>query len=344
MFLGKLFKKKDYRHYQGQGEKYLAAERYADARCSFQEALEVCPAEAREERDPILAKIRETGNRLAELNLVEGEGALNGGDLEKAEDYFNLALELADDAKLREIAEKQLKNLGRVSRRQLSNNNSKQHSHASGCASCGGHHSHEEEIQEVAPTGLSAEDTFHLLIQPLPGDLPTRYAALGEKFAEAYLAIHDGDDRRAFPMLQELHGKSASDVVMYELALIMFRAGRPGEAKQLLDQALAVNPTNPLCYLSLVQLATGGEQYQEALSLLQRMQDLDVLPDQVLIMRGEVLAAAGDSESALAQWSEALKMPSVAKPAAERVVSLLSELGRQQEAQFVAKKYLKGCC
>ncbi|UFS70045.1 hypothetical protein LPW11_19460 [Geomonas sp. RF6] len=343
MFLGKLFKK-DYRHYMTQGEKFLSQERYADARCSFQDALERCPADAQGERAEIEGRLQETGNRLAQLNLIEGDGALNGGEPAKAQEYFNLALQLAHDAEIREIAEKKLKGLQKVKAEPLSNNHNHHAGHAGGCSSCKGHGSEHEEIQDVAPMGLSAEDTFHLLVQPLPGDLPTRYSALGKEFAEAYLLIHDGNDRDAFPILQELHRNSASDVVMYELALIMFRAGRLGECKDLLDRALAANPTNPLCYLSLVQLAMTGEQFPEALSILQRMLELDILTDQASLMIGDVHAGSGDHEAALAQWSESLTIPTMAKSAAERIVPLLNELGRGQEAQFVAKRYLKGCC
>src|SRR4051812_9108008 len=95
MFFG-LFKK-DHRHYLTQGTKYLAAERYADARVDFLEALKRCPAEATQDEQDIRKGLDQAGNRLGEMNLQEGEHSINAGDLAKARDHFILAGELAVD-------------------------------------------------------------------------------------------------------------------------------------------------------------------------------------------------------------------------------------------------------
>ena len=50
-------------------------------------------------------------NKLADLNLHEAERAINCGDLRKAEEHLNLAIELADDVNIREKADNLLGNL-----------------------------------------------------------------------------------------------------------------------------------------------------------------------------------------------------------------------------------------
>jgi hypothetical protein len=43
-------------------------------------------------------------------------------------------------------------------------------------------------------------------------------------------------------------------------------------------------------------------------------------------------------------WSKLLNNPAMAKAAAERLVPVLNSQGRTEEAKFLAKQCLKGCC
>jgi hypothetical protein len=54
--------------------------------------------------------------------------------------------------------------------------------------------------------------------------------------------------------------------------------------------------------------------------------------------------AAGDPDGAFEAWTKALELPSVARSAAERLIPILSDQGRAEEAKYLAKRYLKGCC
>jgi len=343
MFFSKIFKKKDHLHFLAQAGKHLAAERYADARVDFLEAQSRCPAEAAEEQRQIQQGIAQAGNHLAELNLEEGAHALNAGELNKAFDNFTLARQLADDPKLRARAEAGLKQLDEPQQAPPAVAPKAAAHGGSSCASCKdtGHGAVELEDQD---SGMHEEDRFFLLVQPLPGDLPRRYAALGEKFVHAYLLIHEGNDAKALPILQEMLLSSENDIVIYEVALIMYRAGRAHECEELLNRSLRLNPSNATSYLALVHLHADARRFPEALSVVSRMLELGILPDQAQLMLGELHEASGDQTAALEAWSKALELPSVARPAAERLIPLLAGQGREAEAKFLAKKYLKGCC
>jgi pentatricopeptide repeat protein len=178
----------------------------------------------------------------------------------------------------------------------------------------------------------------------LPDGLAARYAALGQEFARAYLMIHDGNDAGAFPILKEMLLSCENDIVIYELALIMYRAGNVHECEKLLKRSLAINPANSTSYLALVHLLADARRIPEAIALLNRMMELGILADQAQFMLGELHEAAGDQALAFEAWSQALTLPSVAKPAAEKLIPILTEQGRAEEAKFLAKKYLKGCC
>jgi tetratricopeptide (TPR) repeat protein len=348
MFFSKLFKK-DHRHYFNQGGKHLAAERYADARVDFLEALRLCPAEAAQDQGEIQAGLSEAGNKLGELNLHEGERSVNAGELEKAHDHFTLAAELAFDETIKAMAHAGLNKLelapAAAPVRHKHAHGGGGHSHGGGCGgSCSCSSAGEGAEQEQAPMDMSEEDRFSLLVHPFPGDLPQRYLGLGPKFAHAYLLIQDGNDAAALPILQEILRSEDNDVVIYEVALIMYRSGQVHECEKLLNRSLKLNPENSMSYLGLVHLFSDQGRYPEALGTVQRMMELGVLADQALIMLGDLHQAAGDEAAAMEDWSKALTLPTVARSAAERLVPVLNHQGRKDEVKFLTKKYLKGCC
>ncbi|GFO65648.1 tetratricopeptide repeat protein [Geomonas paludis] len=351
MFFG-LFGKKDFRHYQNQGAKHLAAERYADARVDFQEALKLCPAEASHEAAAIRQGLDQACNHLGELNLQEGEHALRAGEAQKAYDHFCLAADLAADPAIKSRAHAQAAKLEQPETQAVAAKpaaapagagNYKPHSGGS-CTTCKGHGDHHHEEPAPMEMSMSEEDQFFLMVQPLPGDLPGRYAELGPKFAKAYLMIHDGNDRDAFPILQEMLLSGENDIVLYEVALIMFRAGQIHESETLLNRALALNPQNAAVYLALVHLFAGGGRYPQAIATVEKMLELDILPDQALFMLGELHETTGNVERAMELWTKSLDHPSVAKAAAERMIPILNRQGRSDDVKYLSKKYLKGCC
>ena len=355
-----LFSKKDHRHYHTQASKHLAAARFADARVDFLEALKLCPADAAQDQVEIRQGLDRAGNMLGEMNLQEGEHSLNSGELQKAYDHFTLAAELAVDQGIKALAQAGLKKVHQPAPAAgagapeaaaaaatkpapvEASGGYKQHGGGS-CSSCGTH-GHAAPAQEVTETGFSEEIQFQLMVQTLPGDLPGRYAALGPKFMKAYLLIHDGNDKQAFPILQEMLLSGENDIVFYEVALIMFRAGQIHESETLLKRALSLNPTNAVCYLALVQLMAGAGRYPEAIATIERMIELDVLADQAQFMLGELYELSGDENRAMEIWTRTLEIPSVAKSAAERMVPILDRQGRKDDVKYLSKKYLKGCC
>ncbi|GFO66439.1 hypothetical protein GMLC_00180 [Geomonas limicola] len=349
-FFSKLFKKdRDHNYYLAQGDKYFAAERYADARVEYQEAQACCPSDAVEDVKRIADGLARAGNRLGELNLEEGNHAANAGDLQKAADHLSLVLELAADPALRSRATSALRELNQpkaasAAAAKAPAAHAHGHGHKSSCGSCSDSGKHHQAPVEVNTDDVHEDDRFTLLVQPLPGDLPERYCAMGHEFAKAYLLIHEGDDAAAFPILKEMLLSSENDIVIYELALILYRGGHAHECEELLKRGLNINPDNATLYLALMHLKCDFGLYGEAIEIVTRMQQRDLLPDQAQFILGELHQASGDNAAALEAWSKALQFKSVAKSAAEQLVPLLASQGRDAEAKFLAKQYLKGCC
>ena len=343
MFFGKFFQK-DHRHYLARAGKQLAAERYADARVDFQEALKRCPVDAEKDAAQIRLGLARAGNGLAELNLYEAERSVIAGDLAKAFDHFTLAGELAVDEAIRAKAFSGLGKLAEPTAGPPAAHPAQNGQGGSACASCKDSGSQRMADEEISGSHLSDEDRFFLMVQPLPGELAGRYAALGENFSRAYLLIHDGKDAEALPILQEMSISNENDIVIYEVALIMYRSRRVHECEALLNRSLVINAENSASYLALVHLLAEAQRFPEAITTVKRMMKRGILADQAQFMLGELHEAAGDEALALEAWSKSLELPSVARSAAERLVPLLIDQGRNEEANYLIKRYLKGCC
>jgi tetratricopeptide (TPR) repeat protein len=342
MFFSKLFTR-DYSQLKAKGDKLFAAEHYAEARHLYMEAVEKLGSDAArtEELLYLQLQISRAANNLAELNIAEAEAAMRNGNLNKGAEHLRLSLELADDVSVREKAEKLMKTSV------LSNQDAAAEDRLpkiNGCATCSSSASSNEEPHDPTSEHLTAAEQFQLLVNTLPGDLPQRYCQLGEKFATAYLLSHTDQSGEALAIFQELLSSGENDIILYEAALLFFRAGEPAICEKLLKRALQINSTNPVCYLGLAQLFIDSERYPEAEGVLGTMLDHEILTDQALILLGDVHTLQSDFDRAIEIFTSALVFPSLKKAAAERLVSILATQGREEEAAYLAKTYLKGCC
>ncbi len=333
------FFKKDYNHFLERGDRLYQEERYAEARHEYSEALQRLPGDAPgESREHLHDRLCSTGNELARMNLREAAHALHRGDVLKALEHAELALEQADDEVIRGNAEDFQRQL--AAEPPSAEPNTQGHS----CASCSTPQHLTAATSELSTDFLSLHERFELLIQPMPGNLSERYRQMGERFAYAYIAVHDERLDEGYRIFGELATAQQSDILDYEIALIHFQTGKFEECERHLRSAIGKNPDNALCHLGLVQLMLETGRLTESIPMLEQMIAADHLADQALIMLGDVLLAMGDQDAALERYVGALNIPSVAKTAAQKLVPVLEELGRSADAQAVAKRYLKGCC
>ncbi len=183
-----------------------------------------------------------------------------------------------------------------------------------------------------------------LYFQTLPGDLPERYAEMGEKFARGCLLNLEGDGEGALRVFEELSAGTENDILDYEKAILYFHNGDSGKCEQLLIKAIDLNPVNPLCNIGLVQLYTEIGRVPEGLQVLDRMISCNLIPEQATLMQGDLYTLLQDEPKAVESYSKLLTSPKFAREAAERVVPLLVKQGRTEEAAYLAKKFAKGCC
>lgn len=342
MFFSRFFKK-DYSTITMKADKLFASGHFAEARSRYLDALALVTegSENLSELKMLREKIADAGNRLAEMNLEEAEAAFRSGNDLKAVESLHLALELADDVSLRQKAEKMLQPSTIINQNTVEpSSDHKSH----GCATCSTAGHKTEEIHPDIPDSLTPSERFQLLINTLPADLPQRYAELGEKFASAYLFAHDDKFEEADRLFNELLQSTESDIVLYEKGILHFRAGDLGGCEMLFKHSLSLNNSNPLVHLGLAQLYADTSRFDEASEVLTTMMQSGILPEQSLIMQGDIYAAQGFYDKAIQLFTPALENPALKKTAAERLVRLLNAQGRESEAAYLAKTYLKGCC
>jgi tetratricopeptide (TPR) repeat protein len=343
MFLKKLFKfGKDYNHYLEKGDRCLAAERFADARNAYCEALEKIEASGEPDLARIEAvrqKIALAGNMLGRLNLIEAEYALSGGDRKRAGEHLRLIMDLADDATLRQDAQRLLAELDSKSPKAA---HVKAVHTCAGCEEVGAETGNDDQHENDMEGTISREDRVALYFQTLPEDLPERYAGMGEEFARGCLLTLQGNGEEALRVFEGLPSDAENDILNYEKAILYFHAGDSEKCEQLLLKAVDLNPGNPLCHIGLVHLYTEIGREPEALQVLERMISGDLLPEQARMMQGDLYVLLQDESNAVESYSKLLTSPPFAKQAAERIVPILESQGRTEEAAYLVKKFAKG--
>jgi predicted Zn-dependent protease len=342
MFLKKLFSKSFEQTLQ-KGDSLFTDERYSEARQYYYDALDKMPDSGVDEQtlSHINSMISKCGNNLACMNIAEAEAAIRSGNSQKAAEYLELSLEQADDVSVREKTEVLISSLTElISAETRSDEPSGKHA----CASCSSSHNPVPEPDPILPDHLHSHEQFQLLVNTLPGDLPQRYASLGEEFASAYLLAHSENTDKALSIFRQLLSDGENDILLYETALLEFRAGRIDVCESLLKRGIKLNPDNPVCNLSLAQLFADTGRLAEAAVFLKNMMDRSILYDQALVMLADVYTMQGDHENAVTLLSSGLQMPALKKASAERLVRILASQGRDDEAAYLVKTYLKGCC
>jgi pentatricopeptide repeat protein len=323
--------------YARRGDELLLKGRTADAREAFLSALEKLPSGREDIRGQLETKVSEAANALALLNIREAEGCLAAGEVEKAAEYAAFAVTLAEDVHLRQMAEKIT-----VIATTPSSGSSLEPPPSKCSGSCCEPPKAASQADSVEPVPL--EEEYELLIHTLPGDLPSRYRSLGEEFADAFMASRGGDIRRAIDLFDLLLKEEENDILLYESALLLHQAGRVADAETSLKRGMGLCPGNPLIRLALVDLFEAEGRWTEAREVLHEMVALGVMPETARLLLAEVVAASGNPEEALNLLGALLDVPQARQEAAKRIVSLLHQLGRDDEAKNVTKHYLKGCC
>jgi tetratricopeptide (TPR) repeat protein len=337
-FFSKIFARNS-EDYLQKGDLLLEQQRFFEARNAYEDGLqrsEQLGKGSASLASIFIEKIAVANKALAELNIIEAEHAITLKSYVKAIEHLELAKTLTNDKNLREKTEELIKTIANNS------NETTKLAPSSGCNSCTSvKHQMQVEAHCEEPN-LSPLDYYDLLIRQLPSEMYSRYAELGESFAYMYLAASRDEHEQALKMLEDFASEINHDIYCYEKGMVLYRLGKVRQAEQYLKEAIGENAANPLPPLGLALLMIDSERFQEADALLASMMDCGILFDQSLFLRASISEMTENMDDAIEKYGKLLST-SFARPAAEKLFSLLTDSNRHQEAEAVFKRYLKGC-
>ena len=320
------------------GDRLFDAEQFFDARSCYEDALNRCSGDEPpgSQKEVFVERIDRANLKLAELNLIEAGFAFSRGDSDKAVDHLELVKTLTSDVDILEKAEKLLK----------------EHSHPDGkttepvasssCASCSHIQVDDYAGSQYATEPLHPLEYFELLIRQLPEDQHQRYSELGEDFAYAYVAACQDRHEEALELFEKWPGELHRDIYYCERAKVLHRLGDDLEAELHLRKAIQLNELNSLAWLNLALLLIDGGRFEETMLVLESMISENMMAEQAMLMRGEILELDGHLDEAVDQYSSLLTTQ-FATAAAEKLHDVLIRTGRDADAALVFKKFLTKC-
>jgi len=287
----------------------------------------------------VVAWTAEAGNRLAELNLDEGEGALRTGNLLKAREHLQLAVTQAQGGTLRERAELLLARLdpGAPATAKPESGGSP------GCGSgCGPTCAPDPPGEEAAE--LDAAGRLELLLATLPGELSGRYAAAGEEFLQAWLAAQEGDDQRALALFDKVPEAQRGTLFRAERGVVLARNQQPAAAEADLRAALAALPELFHPFDALVTLLAVTRRHAELEQLLRQALDEGRFAGYCWARLSQLEAGRGNVTAALEAGARALAEGELDPATVLMCAELLEGEGRHAEAEALFTRLPSAGC
>lgn len=292
MGLFDFFKKKDGAYFLTRGQKALEHGHFAEARDDAHDGLDKkdSPSDVKTALEKLLADAR---RGIYDLNRSESEHSAKVNDfdravecLETAREHTHVESEQAEiTARITELRDAKARMAKKVEIRSIQEFDGLR----------------DEEEQRTM-------DEFEIYLSGLVDDVAEKYRTRGYSFAQAYVAMNQGDAKKALELFANLKPRNEQDqgFLAFEQSRALIMAGRFDRALVLLDVAAAVRGAEPIFttnhpsipYLRFEALV-GLRRVDDALEALR--QGLKVSPKQ-LEMRNtlaSVLIELGKTEEAL---------------------------------------------
>ncbi|MHB8707435.1 MAG: tetratricopeptide repeat protein [Desulfuromonadales bacterium] len=313
-----------------------------------QEWAALLAAAKRVERTTLTAEVQaqvaaweaEAGDRLAQLNLDEGEGALRAGNRLKARDHLQLAVEQARAVELRDRAEQLLSGLeGGAAVTRLAGAGA-----AAACGSGCGPTCAPSSMVESEEYELDAAGRLELLLATLPNELSGRYATAGTEFLQGWLAAQEGDDARALALFAEVPAAQQEALFHAERGVVLARNGQTTAAEADLRAALASVPELFHPFDALVTLLVVTRRHEELEDLLRQAVAAGRFAGYCWARLAQLEAGRGNIAAALAAGDQALAEGELDSATVLMCADLHEREGRHAEAEALFARLPSGGC
>ncbi len=287
--------------------------------------------------DELGSMIELAGNRLAEINLVEGEACLRSGENERADEHFKLAAQHARTEDLKQRAEQLLKDARSPSAQAVVPS-----SVAGGCCSSGCQSDSLDDADETVSWDM--ETRLELALSSYPPEWMERYIGTGIEFKQALLMSHDGLLGEALAGFEAVPDSARDDLFYFERGSLQVRMNDQGRGRKDLTRAIELNPRHELAMETLVSLDLASRNLPAAETRLQSMLSAGIAPAFCYSRLAMICAGRDDEAAAVSYGEKALAAGPVDMETLVLQASLLEKDGRLEETEALLASLPGGGC
>lgn len=286
------------------------------------------------------ATLELAGDRLAEINLAEGEDCLRIHNLPRAREHFQLAASHACDPNLRARADELLARHGGRPGGTIRAEPVATSCCAAGCAAA------PEAVETAMDEGdeLDLETRMELVLSSYPEDWRERYLHAAPAFKKALLLAHEGFDDAALAAFDALARDACDELFLFERGALLARMGDSVRGRQDLERAVARHDRHVLALELLVRLDLAEGRVEQAEGRLQGMLAADLASAFCLVHLALIAAQRGDEPAALAHGERALQSGALDVESLLLLSALFEKAGRLDQAERLLTSLPTGGC
>jgi len=290
----------------------------------------------------ITAWEKEAGDALATINLEEGAWAQKSGNLLRAREDYQLAMEQARSSELRARIEQALAALDRGElppEAAVADDGPAVHAGCnSGCTTATGPAADPQDMD------LDEETRLELLLATMPVELAERYMAAGPEFRQAWLVAQDGDEAEALTLLNQVPDAQRNSLFLFERGALMARSGQNKKAHQDLQAALTAEPDLFPAFDTLIDVLIATGRIDELEKTLKQNLAAERFVGYCWARLAELHAQRRELELALAAGLKAVDEGMVDQGLFSLCAQLLEQAKRFDEAEALLLRIPGGGC
>lgn len=299
MGLLRMFAGKSPEAHEEKGDAYARQGIFGDARIEFEKALHKIEAHFPEKShlvDRITEKFNSAGASLAAEHMENARVLAQAGDVEQAEELYELALGLTMHENTRRKIEQELTRLasppGQTETRKAPESETRAPDFT--------------PEEEIAAADGDDEEMFSVLCNALPPQVAEAYQSYGDSFARGYAALNRGDFDQAVSELtramEENQGRTT--LIPLELATAYLHTEEHARGRELLASFIEENPSEIRAYQLLCEIYWEAGELSRAGDLLASAPEQIRHSPAVLMLTGETRFQAGDLKGANQAFQE----------------------------------------
>ncbi|MFP3979796.1 MAG: tetratricopeptide repeat protein [Desulfobacterales bacterium] len=293
MGLLRMFAGKSPEVHEEKGDAYARQGNFGDARIEFEKALHKIETHFPEKThlvDRITEKFNSAGQSLAAEHMENAQALARAGEVDQAEELYELALGLAIHENTRRKIEQELARLTSPPAQTEAPEPSGYESRAPDFA----------PEEEIAAAEADDEEMFSVLCNALPRQVAEAYQSYGDSFARGYAALNRGDFQRAVSELTRAmaENQGQTTLIPLELATAYLHTEEHARGRELLESYIEENPSEIRAYQLLCEIYWEAGEVSRAGDLLASAPEEIRHSPSMLMLIGETRFQAGDLQGA----------------------------------------------